>query len=57
MNFEQVQPKKAERIFPFMEEINKDDMDVYDENFIETSGDNDMISVEEEGFMLGYLEA
>jgi hypothetical protein len=57
MMFEQVQPKKADKIFPFMEELNEDNMDVYDENFIEASGDNDMMTAEEEGFMLGYLEA
>ncbi len=55
---EDIQPKKAETVFPFMEEINeKDDMDAYDENFIEDSADNDTMTAEEECFMLGYIGA
>lgn len=53
---EQIQPKKAELIFPFMQDLNEED-DLYNENFIEDAANHDMISVEEEGFMIGYLEA
>ena len=53
---EQIQPKKAETIFPFMEELNKEDnFNIYDENFIENSLEGDSMTAEEEGFMLGYI--
>ncbi len=57
MFLDEIQPKKAESVFPFMEEINEEDLDVYDENFIEFSADKDRLNASEQGFMLGYLEA
>ncbi|MFP4117416.1 MAG: hypothetical protein ACLFTR_00675 [Candidatus Woesearchaeota archaeon] len=55
---DRIEPKKAERIFPFMEEMNKEDeLNIYDENFIEDSAEDDVMSAEEECFMAGYLEA
>lgn len=55
---ENIQPKRAEKIFPFMEEINMEDSaDFYDENFIEDSAEEDIMNAEEECFMVGYLEA
>lgn len=53
-----IEPKKASRIFPFMEEINKRDYnDIYDENFIEHSDEDDSLDAVDQGFMIGYLEA
>ena len=55
---DRIEPKKAESIFPFMEELNKkENFDVYDENFIENSSEEDIMTIEEEGFMLGYIGA
>ena len=55
---EQIQPKKAEQIFPFMEELNREDnTDIYNENFIEDSAEDDVMNANEECFMTGYLEA
>lgn len=50
--------RRAEKIFPFMMELNEDNHeDVYDENFIECSEDDNHLTATEQGFMLGYLEA
>ncbi len=50
--------EKAQKVFPFMEELNAQDYtDIYDENFIEISEDEDYLNSNEQGFMLGYLEA
>ncbi len=58
MMTEDIQPKKAEKIFPFMEEINeKDTLDIYDEDFIVGSAEEDVMDAGEECFMAGYLEA
>ena len=55
---DRIEPKKAETIFPFMEELNEqDDMNAYDENFIENSAEEDLMTAEEEGFMIGYVGA
>ena len=55
---DRIEPRKAETIFPFMEELNEqDDMDAYDENFIENSAEEDLMTAEEEGFMIGYVGA
>lgn len=57
MNHE-IKIEKAQKIFPFMEELNAQDYtDIYDENFIEISEDEDYLNSNEQGFMLGYLEA
>ena len=55
---DRIEPKKAEAIFPFMEELNEEDsLNAYDENFIENSAESDLMTAEEEGFMIGYVGA
>ena len=52
-----MQAKKSVAQMEWIKDIDCDIENIYDDECLNESVDNDMISAAEEGFMIGYMEA